>query len=659
MAYGRVMMIGPGGAGKTSLWHALMNKKLPSSVHTSSTLLAELLELQYMWAEAGDEVTKPWVELSEEDELDELAFWLKRRVEHRCTQGESQPLGEKPSLSPSEMVRGHSQAIEEQIKQIIEEILTRLSNGKPLKKSEVFMHLWDCGGQVVFLDVMSAFLTLRTVYMLVFDASKDLNDKLDVDSVKEGEIVGTEPSHLSTTEMLLQWMAFIHVLLRLRKQETRPMQAKAPQSGQVMLVGTHKDELKSRVSEHDELQRKIKDQLHLQYEDRASSDLLIPEPIYIVDNTTAGNGELEDPVLKKIREQVHRVILKNFSVPTPVSWVFFRRVMKRLFVSQRVVKYEEVVAIAKACWIQSEAVPKVLAFYHQLGVFLHYADVPSLKGWVIVHPQWFLWNLVKLLCPHGLQEDHGKERMWNLLRKKGILVQELYESVLSGNEVPPQALIDLLVHLHLAAPVPPQPSISHYKAPWYFVPCMLSLPARTASTQKASGRKQVCVAADIHLKFSTKYTPPGYFVRLVAYLAQREFEVLYENIDRYHIRFRWGQVDELYLKEESDTLLVRVSRYKDAQRLLQFQNTCREVLKTLLTAVDEIKSWLPSVEVFTAFRCSHCSEIPEHHVNFGKDTSTSCCLRCDREEYFEPSFEQKYWLKTCGDTAMVNPIGEY
>ena len=40
---------------------------------------------------------------------------------------------------------------------------------------EVLLHLWDCGGQLVFLDVLPAFLSSRTMFLLMFDASKGLD----------------------------------------------------------------------------------------------------------------------------------------------------------------------------------------------------------------------------------------------------------------------------------------------------------------------------------------------------------------------------------------------------------------------------------------------------------------------------------------------------
>ena len=44
------------------------------------------------------------------------------------------------------------------------------SDGSP----DIVMHIWDCGGQPVFLDILSAFLTSRTMFFLLFNLSVEL-----------------------------------------------------------------------------------------------------------------------------------------------------------------------------------------------------------------------------------------------------------------------------------------------------------------------------------------------------------------------------------------------------------------------------------------------------------------------------------------------------
>ena len=76
VTYDRVMMIGPGGAGKSSLLRGLKNERLPENAE--STLLVNTSSVKYNWAKAGGHTTQPWTDLGEEDEVHELASYLSR-----------------------------------------------------------------------------------------------------------------------------------------------------------------------------------------------------------------------------------------------------------------------------------------------------------------------------------------------------------------------------------------------------------------------------------------------------------------------------------------------------------------------------------------------------------------------------------------------------
>ena len=201
----------------------------------------------------------------------------------------------------------------------------RLANKHDQKQTEVMLHVWDSGGQVVFMNVLPAFLIKRILFTLVFDATKDLDKKIQVSTIHAGKIVHTDDYHLSSIELLLQWMASIHGHLSLRT--TSSTVGPYPR---IMLVGTHLDQLVSKgcnPAEETESLR-ILDSLHLQYKEKTYADLLLPSPGYIVDNTTAGQDE-EDPAFKEIRKSIHEFAATNLSVRTPITWVLFRKIMQK------------------------------------------------------------------------------------------------------------------------------------------------------------------------------------------------------------------------------------------------------------------------------------------------------------------------------------------
>ncbi len=660
-------MIGPGGSGKSSLRCSLMNKELP--LLASSTLLADTYSVKYQWARSGDcEGEQGWVELTDDDEMDEMASLLEMVVSFQETGSISTMTSvvglltsakdaiaiklfgthSAGSQSPSTQVREDASG-KKSVQEILKEVSSRLRRQRQRQRpqSEVLIRIWDCGGQLVFLNILPAFLTPRTLFMLTFDASVPLNNKAPVVTHQEGNVVRTEDHHLSTAELLLQWMASIHSHLKSKKPDGIP-----EQFPRIMLVGTHRDKLVDASGTSTSAEQDIRLELESRYDDKYYADLLLPSPLYFVDNTRAGKGKDEDPVAKKIRQSVHKYILEDLSVRTPVTWVLFRKVMKRMFKDKPIVELREVRAIAKACLIPSEAVLNVLNFYHQLGVFLHFANIPGLHNVVITDPQWLIRNFAKVFATIEV-EDQGMERMWKLLRSEGILVQRLYEKVLAGIEVEPQALIDLLSHFLLVAPIPPRRFHEYRDDKWYFVPSML--PEPSDDSDLPDGRAPEYKAETLHLAFASRYVPPGFFVRLIASLTHaKKRTVLLPCTDCRRVRFIYGSLDEFLVKESAESIeLLLIRQHSTRKHDPSFNSTCQDVLQLLRDSIEDVRKWLPFEPNF-AFKCAKCN------VGFHVIAPTTAVLPCSRSECsqnFLSTVEHQYWLQCQPVHGIPNPEG--
>ena len=71
-------------------------------------------------------------------------------------------------------------------------------------------YIWDCGGQPVFLEVLPAFLTSRTMFLLLFDGSKDLNSRWRSVQYQQGRKIQGEKVNITIIELLQKWMSNIH-----------------------------------------------------------------------------------------------------------------------------------------------------------------------------------------------------------------------------------------------------------------------------------------------------------------------------------------------------------------------------------------------------------------------------------------------------------------
>ena len=190
---------------------------------------------------------------------------------------------------------------------------------------EVLLHIWDCGGQPVFLSVLPAFLSSRTVFLLVFDASINLDEPCRVIVNNRGEQQMMETLDISGLHLLQRWMASVHARFgrsRVAKSE------KLPHYPRILLIGTHADRLISDDSEQEKSKacQDVLNKIYSAIKGKEYSNLVMEG--MVVDNTTAGMGEEEDGKIKELREHIHRFVQDKLCVATPVSWVQFRKVLQ-------------------------------------------------------------------------------------------------------------------------------------------------------------------------------------------------------------------------------------------------------------------------------------------------------------------------------------------
>ena len=682
-------MVGPGGVGKSSLLRGLMNQRLPRDAESTILADSKVVKRQF-WAKAGESADHYWAEITDEDEIEELAGLLqlvpgKIHTDKAASLSEFNRQGYKLQ-SIQTISDEYDNEVQSVLRQVAEHSVSTFlptSHSENLH-SEVLMHVWDCGGQPVFLDVLPAFLTSRTMFLLFFDARQNLLDKYSSLSHKAGKVVSKSEQNFTTLQLLTQWMASIHAMY-IRKDtiedpkleaSTTPSEGKCPDTQgrktqmsdpacdhkgpqisagnqhsfgeniipkfpRIIPVGTHGDEVQDK--------EKILHTLLSHCEGKAYAPLLLNG--VIVDNTTAGYGKKhEDKGFKYIREQVHELTSEHLAVRTPIAWVLFRKVLQKVAKDNPIVSYRQAVAVGQACEIAEDVVPSVLHFYHELAVFLHYIQIRSLSDQVIVDPQWLVKQLGRLLAPKGLEQNVSNQLLWKPLHEKGILIQPLYEEVWKKSILKPQSLADLLEHFLLAAPIDPPIAVSEIPGRKYFVPSVLQLSSPSLSTHTAEHRMQstttvVKKSSPLHLTFSMKYVPPGFFTRLATTLTREpKCEPLFEQgVFCNKITFAYDQIDELTICEQSSSVQINVVRiqHRKPHKNMTFGNTCSDIMQLIRACSAIVGQWIPSVEVEAAFLCEQCPDFIT--IPHGADTGLN--VYCKARHHCHLTKEKQYWLK--------------
>ena len=661
VAYARIMFLGAAGVGKTSFKRSLMRE--PWNPQISSTIVSDVQALRPIgreWQALGHEEDEKWREVTEEDELNEMAELLAAVHQNRSSLNEftSKVIAATKLFPDSRMIKTSSiseKRVEEFEKSHVQSLLSNaIARANSIPKSSAenikpqpFLHIWDCGGQPVFLEILPAFLTSRTMFLLLYDASKSFDEKWQSVQTVQGERRFEEEVDITTIDLLLNWLSNIHI--HLAKYDEKGALVNYPR---VLCIGTHGDKLKAMGQIPDHKIQEIESHCH-----GKPFEVLI-DGFHVVDNTTSGREVGEDINFSKVRNAIRDFTYHKLIVKTPISWVLFRKVIQVL--KANVITLEEAHAIGIACKIPSDVVPKVLLFYHDLGVLLFYPHITGLQNTVILNPRWFVDALGKVLTLKG-REDHKTRLMWELLREKGILVQPLYVAAWREVEgLDPESLINLLVRFRLAAEVKTDqyhdPSVKQY-----FLP--LVLPSMKGTTFPPGFRQR---ATPLHLTFRTAFVPPGFFTRFIMTVTESSLckinfnKGVYRN--RISIKFGNPPIDQVILREIPHAIQVDILRYApESDGLEKFSRVCQELHGFLVQAALDVDVCLfggmereddddnESGKVFKEVRfvCakSECQASGLHYLEHVKGHSCDLHLFCEKnDEYREVLPEEGLWF---------------
>ena len=667
VAYVRVMLVGPGGVGKSSFLRGLKNESLPST--PSSTQIADIQSLRAAaraarptsrsWASYKDEY---WREVTDDDEYDEMAELL-------FLASQLAPSTSMSLISFTKSDNKKEQFTHPHVRDIVKEVLSRMGDLKlkvSVRESEVWMHIWDCGGQHIFLTILPAFLTARTIFFLMFDARQALNSR----SISHSHCAGKttqQVEEFTTLQLLLQWMSCIHSTLSkdvkstnvdiLSEEESAFDSASEDLTSTssannsavyeyplILPIGTHGDDpavIKDAKS--------ILSAISTECEGKAFAHLL--HNGVIIDNTTAGKREA-DPNYSTVRGIVENFAL-NIKVRTPIKWILFRKAFKQLSKNKPVIHMDEIEELASACYIPKDTIPSVLQFYHDLAVFFHYSHILSLQSCVIADPQWLINVMAELLALEGFEKT-GNSTLWAPLRQCGILVEPLYKKIWRGQSfLKPCAILDLMENFFIIAKIHTRSKKHTFKGQEYFVPSMVKpcpLPLEEMPSPVFS--KDAIQAASLYLLFSTNYLPPGFFTRFAALISKDlKCEVLFDEIYRNRISYLYGsigqRIDRITITQRVDCVEINIIRITPRPSgYPSLLSTCHEILKLIEASYTNAISWLPCINVNLALRCEQCERVPEHFVVLpsGILSRPEPRLHCQKDRLCILKPHQKFWL---------------
>ena len=317
------MFLGAAAVGKTSLRHGLMNKHLPRKA--DSTILAETRPVKYTWAMTGNPADHQWTEVTEDHEIAEMVQMVNNLTPNRDSTTMIHS-GSEPIMSSQAKYTAQLTGKEKHKKKVLDQA-TAAKQSQSKANQEVLLHLWDCGGQPVFLDVLPAFLSSRTMFLLVFNASIGLEGPFRVFAFEDGQRYDQGMSMITTLSLFHKWMAMIHARFGGPQQQGR-----LPCFPRILLVGTHADQIasgaprKTRKIQKKKLVEKMLKVFRGSIKGKQYSDMVLGA--VVLNNTTAGMGPQADSGFKEIQDKVYSFVHDKLTIETPVSWIHLLKVLQ-------------------------------------------------------------------------------------------------------------------------------------------------------------------------------------------------------------------------------------------------------------------------------------------------------------------------------------------
>lgn len=452
----------------------------------------------------------------------------------------------------------------------INEIYYDKPGAESISDDENFLRIWDIKSHSIFLNTLPAILTPQTLLLLAFDATGDLNSPCF--------------NEKSTVEYMLELISAVHSTIATKHKFNSCNQNIAC----IIPIGIHRNS--------GSIKKDIFNTLTDAIPDMALSNLV--QDGILVNLTTRDAG------CQKIQKVISEFSNKEV-IPTPITWVLFRKIIERHFRGKPFMFFEDVMKLAEVCSIPQSSLSSVLQFYHHFGVFVHYSKIRRLNPYVIIDQYWLFDQITENSAYDILDWPYGFH---------------------------PEAIHDLYKHLLLI--------VSSIYYPSRFAPFMLPsvpLPALPSSSSA------MLSTAPLYLTFRTNYLPPGFFSRLVVVMLNDNdytfdlFDKQFSN--RIELCYR---LDTIIMTANKSSVSILVQRkHPRPIKYPTFLTTCKKIYALVKNSVDRVKKWLPGIDTKFTLECT-----PEQHSQKNQsaslqDENTSLGKK---DTLITSSAEQQVWI---------------
>ncbi|KAK3610612.1 hypothetical protein CHS0354_009070 [Potamilus streckersoni] len=661
----RVMIVGHQGVGKTSLTQRLLGEQVKEN-ETEST---EGIEVHARCCHI-DHATQEWQLKVKTDELSlndqRIANILSKYVSPRNSQAVVEVLATDPEndVTPSTPTAGTlrqgSEAVHirktdgiapisqlnnrVQKENVQEEAQERICSAEiknlvertlslPILKSESsYITFLDFAGQSLFYSTHQAFMSWRTLYLLVTDMSLPLTD-----AVEEGVFISNVSGirTCSIKEYVTYWLNSIHshVLIpedaRIHREEKSTRREEGGAQGTksnhpfVILVGTHSDKIPEKLL--DQKKKSYFNDIRVDMKDR-------PFLSHLVDEDFAISNLGSDPTINELKSKIFETAQNQlyWGEEIPARWILLERALMDLKKRIPVIEYTDVKSLNETLQVQIECPEELdlfLRFEHDMGNIVFF-NTERLRNKVVLDPKWLIHGVrIWITSDHVIKRHSDVTAQWDHFKKTGQLTHTLIEKLWSSHSEIHQHkehLLDLMEKLNII--VKPLQMEGEY----YWVPCMVSIPAPDY-IKKLQQKKDTTKTSTLCFRSKTNFIHVGVFHRLIAiclskWMPAKEGEayLLFQGLCVFDI----DEQQQLLLSLNDFVIHAVVIRFTKQGRIPDLY-ICMTIRNYLHTALSEISNYLcPGSKFETCIQCNKSSPLTNEGLHSITTLRTKDEIKC-------------------------------
>ena len=633
--HGRVIILGPGRAGKSALRRSLMNKEFKDKKSTvgfairrarcfvRTTTGKVVFKKDSAEMQSALLACKAVLELLEEE---------KSEVEHLPAADLSQQASSiSTNATESDLSRTNAElsaTVQEALSKFVDELCKAGAIDEDVLNSEACLDIWDFGGQRPFQAMGHVFLNNdRCCYIVVFDATKlncnEYYQEIFCDS--DGEDQPQESVSIPYEMAFENWLNMVHQI------------AGKESKAHLYAVGTHIDDFKLN---DDELRRKTKELkafiLNLA-KGKAYESILQPN-IFFLTNKESGTAD-EHPDVEELRTKILECAASDFTVHVPLNWLPFTFINKYFADNSglRILPVKTSYAIARlACRDPDVDISALLSYHEKLGQILRHGGPDDNSPFpefdtdpvVVIDPEWLRIAAAVLFKPKSSNENCQYIDQVRQLFEKGILFESLakhrwqeYDEKKKKNDTTLGLAMDdgkMSLVLRLLSqygllyditakdepeshPAKDEPETHPAECRKFIVPFLVQkLPRVPSSAQRRCRTPSYYIVCKVGQLF------PEISFWCIAVRLMQVYGLPSDQLDLYHAhaRLRIANRFLLYLEHFSRGIRLQMEDEVNTDDLDSLASMSREALGQVLDTVKRlIKSTLPHMVVSQAVSC--------------------------------------------------------